>query len=473
MKASLNCSLRTLLILAFIAGCAERPGIAQEIPANQSRTDVENELRQLEVAWSNSTQDNEARRDLVAVHFKLGNFHRANELLQPLAAADSTNLGNLRLGAKLSLLLGDYPKAIDLFRKLRALSEVGTDDHATAIRGLIMVAYQTNEYAQVKDIELPVIPDGDVLDTEKKLASLLEFMKTFEGQPYRIQWQGKDSFAHLPITNEFNKLGALPEVDLEINGHAVHFILDTGGDRLYLDSGIAEKIGIRIIAKRTAKYAYTGGKTVEEPLGVAESVKLGDVTLSNVPVIVAQWKSIGQKSDGVLTTQILKQFLSTIDYKNRRITLRPRGDASRRQVLESLGPKPPVTIPFALSRTHLMFAKGGINDHSDLNFFVDSGLAASMPMIIVNDAAQDLGLADQKTEVAGTKYFWVPLNQLRLGPLESGATQALGNVLVEVDSYRSQGFFFDALISHQFLKQFGSWTIDFDSMTYYFPAFTQ
>jgi len=28
----------------------------------------------------------------------------------------------------------------------------------------------------------------------------------------------------------------------------------------------------------------------------------------------------------------------------------------------------------------------------------------------------------------------------------------------------------DALMSHQYLWPLGSWTIDFDNMTYYFPA---
>ena len=46
----------------------------------------------------------------------------------------------------------------------------------------------------------------------------------------------------------------------------------------------------------------------------------------------------------------------------------------------------------------------------------------------------------------------------------------LGNVLVEENSYWRQGFIFDALISHQYLQHLGSWTIDFDNMTYYFPG---
>ena len=35
-------------------------------------------------------------------------------------------------------------------------------------------------------------------------------------------------------------------------------------------------------------------------------------------------------------------------------------------------------------------------------------------------------------------------------------------------SYWERGFIQDGLISHQFLRQYGSWTLDFDSMTYLF-----
>jgi hypothetical protein len=54
--------------------------------------------------------------------------------------------------------------------------------------------------------------------------------------------------------------------------------------------------------------------------------------------------------------------------------------------------------------------------------------------------------------------------------LQSGASQALGHVFVEEDPYWGLGFLADALISHQYLRHLGSWTIDFDTMSYYFPA---
>lgn len=248
-----------------------------------------------------------------------------------------------------------------------------------------------------------------------------------------------DKVAQLPIINDFAPAGALPLLKLEVNGHPVEFILDTGGDMLYIDESVAEKVGIRHVAKRQFKYAYTGGKYVDEPLGVADTVKMGEVTLKNVPVIVAKWKLMGPTSDGVVTTQMLKQLLSTVDYDKKEITLRERSEAGKRQLLETFGSSEPVRMPFWMTATHLMFTKGSINGRKGLNLFVDSGLASSMPMVILDETAEDLGIADKKADIQGTKYYWVPLASLGIADITSGATQALGNVMVEKDSYWARG----------------------------------
>lgn len=457
------------LAVVFLFVAWGMPVVGQEISADKTRSDVEKALPALEAMFTANPADEQARRELCRALFQLGEFWRTSDLIQPLITDSASNVDDIRLGAKLSLLLGDFERAGALFERLKALSQEGSEDYRKAIQGLIMVAYQTNQFARARDLALP--PDGKEgeVSKEDKLQPLLTFMQKVDAAPYEINWRTENQIAHLAITNDFRKPGALPEVDLVVNGHKLHMLLDTGGDRLYIDEEVAKTIGIRNLATRTSRYAYTGGKFVEEPLGVADTVDLGDVRLSNVPVIVAKWKAVGQKTDGVLTTQILKQFLTTIDYDQQQITFRPRTPASKADVLKGLGDKPPTAIPFVLSGSHLMFAKGGINDRTGLNLFVDSGLAASMPMVIVNETVTELGLDDQKTAVQG-KYFWVPISKLSLGELQIGQTAALGNVLVEENIYRANGFFFDGLISHEFLKQFGSWTIDFDAMQYYFPA---
>ena len=426
------------------------------------RGDIEKELVPIEAAYRATPGDDQARRVYADVLFKLGNMWQANDVIAPLATPSSSNNADLEFGAKLALLTSDYDRAEVLYRRLRAITDAGSELRTAALEALVMVYYQSNRYDKANGIELP---DADEM---RGTATLLTFMQRFEGTPYEIEWATHDKVAHLPIINDFAPAGALPLLKLEINGHPVEFILDTGGDRLYIDARIAATVGIRTIAKRQSRYAYTKGETVDEPLGVADEVKMGDVTLRNVPVIVAKWKALGLSSDGVVTTQVLKQFLSTVDYDNARITLRERSERGKRQLIESFEGNKPVQMPFFMTDTHLMFTKGQLNGHRGMNLFMDSGLASSMPIVIVDETVEFLGL--EKNPIESTSYYWSALESHGVGDMTRGATQALGNVFVEDNPYWRHGFLFDALMSHQYLRHLGSWTIDFDTMSYYFPA---
>jgi hypothetical protein len=325
-----------------------------------------------------------------------------------------------------------------------------------------MTYYQTDRYDQARSLALP-----DEAADDRGAGNLLAFMKKFPGVPYRIEWTGASRTAELPIVTDFAPGGTLPEMELEINGQKVRFILDTGGDRLYIDRGVAERLGLTKVWRRRSRYAYTKGEYVEEPLAVADRVRMGSVTVRNVPVIVAKWKDLGLTTDGVLTTQLLKQFLSTVDYDGKRIVFRERTPKARAALRAELGPAP-IEVPFVMAGTHLMFSQGTLNGRSGLNLLLDSGLALSVPIVLVDETVKVLGLTT--SPVPNAPYFIANLSSHGIGSLVKGPTQAVGHVIVEENAYWQNGFLWDGLISHQYLRHLGSWTIDFDTMRYYFPA---
>lgn len=451
----------SLLLMAMVLA-APIVASAEEEANGKLRTEVEAELAPIEAAYRAAPGDDGNRRAYAEILHELGNMWEANDVVAPLATTSSSNIDDLRLGGELAYLVNDYARAEELFDRLRQVADKGSDAHTEALEGLVWVYYQTDQYSKARKIKLPA-DDGPGPGT------LLAFMKKFRGEPNQIDWATDERVAHLPMINDYSQ--ALPLFKLEVNGHPVEFILDTGGDRLYIDEGVAEKVGIRNIHKRQAKYAYTKGETVDEPLGVAETVTMGGVTLKNVPVIVAKWKVMGPTSDGVITTQMLKRFLSTVDYDKGEIIFRERSDRGKQQLLESFGDGDPVQMPFWMASSHLQFAKGSINDRQGLNMFLDSGLGLSMPMVVTNETTEVLGLADRKTplDIEGYDLYWVPMESHGVGSLTRGASQAVGNIFVEENPYWQFGFLFDALISHQYLRHLGSWTIDFDTMSYYFP----
>ncbi len=428
---------------------------------HMKRSQVEAALPAIAATYQAGPGDDANRRAYAGILYRLGDVWQANDVMAPLAMPTSSQEDDVRLGARLAYLVGDYDRAEVLYRRLRAIGAEGSDAHTDALEGLALVYYQTDRYDMVDEIELP--------DEGRGGDSLLAFMKKFEGRPNQVVWDSAKKVAHLSMINDYTQPGVLPLFRLEVNGHPVEFILDTGGDRLYIDEGVAETVGIRHVHQRRSRYAYTSGQYVDEPLGVAETVKMGGVTVENVPVVVAKWKQMGPTSDGVVTTQMLKLFLSTVDYDEGEMVLRERSERGKRKFLESLDDAP-LRMPFWMTGTHLMYTKGSLNDRDGLNMFMDSGLAASMPMVIVNETVEELGLEDGKVEVDGTPYYWVPLESHGVGQLTRGASQALGNVFVEDNPYTQAGFFMDALVSHQYLRHFGSWTIDFDTFSYYFPG---
>ena len=451
---NLKFKVRGVLVTVLTASMVmvSEDSITREL--TESRAEVENRLDNLVSTYRVTPKDLNARRAYADTLFKLGNIWQANEVAAPLITARSPSPWDLELVAHIALLMMDLKRAESLYTRLIGVSSEGSDSHTEGLKGLLMVYYQSQDFEKAKHLSFT---SDD--------SSLLRYLKAFEGRPYQMRWTSEDKVAHLPFTNDITRPGALPEVEITVNGEATLLTLDTGGDRLYLDTSVAKKVGIRELTSSQAKYAYTGGKLVQEPLGVADRIELGGVVLANVPTVVARWKAHGPKTDGVLGTAILKQFLSTIDYEKAEITLRPRNNKD--YLRDALGERETVNVPFFMSSTHLMFAKGQINNHAQLNLFLDSGLAASMPMIVVDETVELLGLT--KNELDGLPYYWVPLSNHGLNGLLFGATQALGNVFVESDIHRSQGFFLDALISHQYLWKLGSWTIDFDTMSYYFP----
>jgi len=415
------------------------------------RSDVLKELESAEAAFTKATADDALRKEYAKLLFQTGNFWKAKEIISPLLKK-SKDVESLMLGARLAYLLGDYSDSEKRFSHIMKIAEKDSEDYKKALEYLVLTYFQTHQYAKAKDF-----PEID------KLKRYLDFMNKFPGKPYEIEWDNEEKIARLP----YEIKGMLPSMKVMVNGKELEFILDTGGNLFYIDKVVAEECGLDKLVTTKGKYAYTKGEEVEEFLGRADAVKLGEVTLKNVPFTLAEWKSRGPQSDGVITTQALKEFLATVDYSNKQMVFRERSQRGKEQFKASIAGKEIVTMPFVLDVTHLMFVRGSLNGTDNLTFFVDSGLAASMPFIGMDGLIADMDL--ELTKIQGTEYSWFKISSLGMGDLIlEKPTQGMAWVMVQKNPYWKLGFIWDGLISHQFLKNFASWTIDFDSMTYIF-----
>jgi hypothetical protein len=403
---------------------------------------------------SANPEDVDAAMRLARLTYEAGDFDGAWGLLNGLVAGSDPDVKALMLAARTEYLLGHYDRAEELLGRVLA----NEPDDSSALRLLALVYYQTNRYDKCR--ALPLV-------AENVRFPHLDLMLAFDDQPYRAEWQTGDE-TEVP----FLATDPLPVVEVVVNGRRVTALIDTGGDTFVLDPGVAEELGIEIVASMTGMFA--GGMEAEVGLARAKSLRLGGVTLRSVPIAVLPTASMelgGHRLEGIVGTQVLKQFVSTLDYPNGRLVLRDPGGETAAAFREGHAERVLDEVPFYLDSTHFLLAHGSLNGFDGLLFHVDSGLAGEPAFAAPRQTLEYVGIPVPEVEVRGdviggggggfaTGTFSIA--ELGLGDLlQSDLVGSFGSLPPQ--SFMMHGFIQDGLISHNFLRAY-SWTLDFDRM---------
>ena len=396
-----------------------------------------------------STRDR--RLETAQAAYGIGDFRRARELGAELLADGRTSFEVLRGLAEVEYLLGNYVAAEALLRQAVAGSSRNVSTRVDAEAALALVYLQTNRFAECRglfagaedEIELPV----------------WELMRSFGDEPpYRVDWNGRDE-AVVPFLQELE--WELPRLPLEVDGRAVEARIDTGGDLLVLTPGLAAELGVEPVV--SAQGVFAAGAQGSIAYGRVGSVALGGVTVEAVPV------SIVDLDSPMVGTGFLRQFLATVDYPAGRLVLRPPGSAAPEGV----------RVPFALAATHLLIARGSLNDVEPLTFVLDSGLqhedGSALAAPAATLAAAGIAIPETGKEVreSGAGHIELelgpfPVASLGLGPLLQSDLTGLYGVFPP-EWALGLGFAVHGLVSHGFLRRY-AWTLDFERMTMTFAS---
>jgi tetratricopeptide (TPR) repeat protein len=196
-----------------------------------------------------------------------------------------------------------------------------------------------------------------------------------DDDPYKLD-KGAGESTRLP----FVKSDPLPVVNVRINGGPeVSFFIDTGGAELLLDADFARELKLKSFG--SVPGTLSGGQHAEVGQGRIESLTLGSWTIKNVPIGTLPLRSMSasfgvKQIDGCIGTNVLYQFLATIDYRSGDLILRKKTAANLRRFEEANDGKAYV-IPMWLAGDHFMVAWGAIDRMPPSLFFVDSGLAGA------------------------------------------------------------------------------------------------
>jgi hypothetical protein len=494
MLSKINFSLASRVCLIFLfsicLACTTTKGNimpenqeAQKIPKDQksqkaqkpatpprkqmSRAELLAEIKHIEPELKKYPDNKKIRFLYGNMLYQSGAFWMARDLIAPLVQDSKPSDEALTVAAKLEYLCGNYDAAEKLYKRLVEAEAGNIRAQIMTKVGLMFTYYQTERFDKIKELEFP---PGVMLPN-------VEAIKKFEESPYQKEWKSEDKVSTIP----FLMTDPLPLLEIEFNGVPVIVFFDTGADTFILDSEIASAMGIEWDAKATGSFG--GGKRSEFGFGKVESVKLGDVTLKQVPIMILPTKRFSKAFEdgkytigGAIGTAAMRQFLSTIDYKKGRMILRERTAEKAGKLREEQKGRIAAEVPFVLDATHLMLARGSLNGKDGLTFFVDSGLASKACFAAPIQTLQYAGIPVPETkmdeeDVGGGGGKWAsgifPIKTISMGSLkQSNVKGEYGSVTK--NSYWSSGYIKDGLISHRFLRQYSSWTLDFDAMKYIF-----
>jgi len=377
-----------------------------------------------------------------------GEITQTGELAQEMIKSKSERMSGLHLLFLKAFIEGDYEESLQLYKEI----DKGYERYGELDKTVVNAYLHLGRYSEAEQFAVS-------RKMEEREISRLKQLKNYPFKA-RLDSVAVIPFAAGPLSDYF------PGFEAELNGQKIIANVDTGGTFLHMSPDRAKEFGIELIPFGKGRAA--GAAQTDLFHGIAKSFCLGDAEFKNVPVMaVAALK--GQKFI-IFGTNILQQFLSTLDYPKKQLVLSPRENAEFRKGHLAKLPEDQVEIPFHMWGDHYMFVQGAMGEFKDLNFFIDTGL-----VLIRGDEngnprqaafTTHAGMYEEwgfDAEEVKRKWIKPPLS-LSLGPLsqEGHYLTTSGQPFGPFGGIKIHG-----LLSHAFLKHY-TWTIDFTKRVYIF-----
>lgn len=335
--------------------------------------------------------------------FHSGSFAEAQQAYVEIAAKDPKDFHAASQLGYIALLSNKLDDAEYLLRKALDLKHGDADAKIMLAEAL----YRKNDFFHAaRALQGLGSEDAAKLKNYSTLnAAKLESFR--DEDPYRFERDAGES-TRLP----FVASDPLPVVNVRVNGGPdVAFFIDTGGAELLLDSEFAREINVKSMG--SVQGTFSGGQHAQVDNGRVDSLTLGSWTLRNIPVGMLPLRSMSsgfgvKQINGCIGTNVLYQFLSTIDYRTGELILRKKNAANLKRFDAAGGPPSPpgagkrsawrntqsnnragvngtpnagvtngIVVPMWMAGDHFMVAWGRVNTQPMSLFFVDSGLAGA------------------------------------------------------------------------------------------------
>lgn len=442
-------------------------------------------------------RDKEARLGLSSTLLKRRQLQDAYDhaarviMADPLSARAHSLLGSAILAS------GDFRNSIEEFRT--ALSINGSD--APAVAGLAMVDFYENrleaamkglrrattldpqepdyifnlgqaasrserykEAADAYERFLIIAPKTDA-DRRDRILGLIAFLRYLgkQAQLY-VSSGGNKTFV------TFESFDERPIIRVRVNGSKkeLRFVLDTGSGMSVVSEETAAKVGLKRVAEGGLARAVGGGGRFPIVYGFLDTLDIGEVRISNVPVYIRKFYDNKTPVDGYLGLSIISKFVATVDYGERTFSLVRRGEDAfelwrtlYKTSAQDGSQAPSDAVEIALRTTSSGFLSGEVileGSERPHNFIIDTG--ASISVVSERLASQDVMtgyLQPTRLRVFGAAGIAENVKTLTIPVVTLGAIKrtAVDAAILDLDPVNeTAGFIQDGILGGNFLRHF-------------------
>jgi predicted aspartyl protease len=259
----------------------------------------------------------------------------------------------------------------------------------------------------------------------------------------------------------------LPMIRAKINGADARMLIDTGAPGVELTGAAARRLGVQMHV--VGEGVFAGGQKAQVSAGRVDSVALAGALIRGVPVgqipSAMPTDLAGRVYDGVIGTTLLRQFLSTLDYRDGKLKLRARSASDQFEAAARVHHA--TIVPMWLVPDHFIFARARVNGTFDGLFSIDTG-GAGIGIMLTKASLAATHIVPEEAKVSsgfggGGEVRIVPFTaaSVSLGALTrrdvAGAYSPMG------DPYGRFPFTVAGAISHQVFRT-SALTFDFSAM---------
>lgn len=292
-----------------------------------------------------------------------GRFSEAEDLQKKLSDGDKYSLPGLLLRARLDLSAWRLKEATQELVQARRISP--TDKEAAK---LLAEAYlRQDRFHDAGAAYEAAFEDQKAAQAESFAAQ----------EPYKIEGLGN------AVRIRLLQVEPVPVVAVRVNGGDVlNFVVDTGASQTVIDAAVATKLKLQTFGAEQATVAGTQKYPIE--YARISTLALGVWILHDIPVILKSTsaystttqgsRSPGYAISGVIGTELLYHYLSTLDFAGGELVLRRKIPSVTATLRAQLAGERAVIVPMRVIGDRYILADGTLNVAGPLQIMVGTAL---------------------------------------------------------------------------------------------------